>query len=126
MGSRLVAPRLIVSVYGACTRVKYISSLLLASNCIPLVAAHLSHILYASSSRLQHPWVSLLNARIFVLSAKPTTAVPLSRRRLSYSIEIYSIKRIGESGEPCGTPALIGLHSIVSPSNTRRAVQSSR
>ena len=121
-----MAPRLTVSVRGACARVKCISSLLLASNCIPLAVAHLLYIVYASLSRLQYPGVSLPNARIFMLSAKPTTVAPLSRRRSSYSIKMYSIKRIGESGEPYGIPALIGRHYIVSLSNARRAVRSSR
>ena len=102
------------------------SLLLLALNCMPLVAAHLLHIVYASLSRLQHPRVSLPNAIIFVLSVKPTTIAPLSCRRSLYSIKIYSIKRIGESGEPCGTPALIGRRPVVSLLNTRHAVWSLR
>jgi hypothetical protein len=42
-----------------------------------------------------------------------------SRLQISYNFAIYSRKRIGESGEPCGTPASIGNKAISCPWITR-------
>ena len=53
-------------------------------------------------------------------SENPIPDNPSPRRlQISCSFAMYSRKRIGDSGEPCGTPASIGNEAVSCPWITR-------
>jgi len=100
---------------GFLVRVKWISSLFSGANVRPLVKAHCLHVSQASSSWRQVLASDIPRASIFVSSANP------SRLKCGCLAAIVSYKgarkrmaRIGDSGEPCGTPALILTGSLLS------------
>jgi hypothetical protein len=86
------------------------------------VLTHCRHVFQAFSSCLVLAVELFQNTRRFVSSAKPTILTSgWSSFRALYSEAIYRMKRTGDSGEPCGTPAATRISSICWPSKWRIA-----
>src|ERR1700716_1118368 len=84
--------------------VKWISSYFLGANFIPCFCAHCSSFLWTRSSFLQFSSVDSEYASRFVSSANPIPETPSQGRlQISCNSTVYSKKRIGDKGEPCGT-----------------------
>src|SRR4051794_25456643 len=87
---------------------KCINSYFLGANCIPCLLAHWSNSWWTLSSFLQLSSVDWEYARRLVSSENPIPNRPsFGRLQISCSVAVYSRNRIGERGEPCGTPISI-------------------
>lgn len=87
---------------------KWISSYFLSANFILCLYAHCRSFSWTRSSFLQFASVDSEYASRFVLSENPILERPSHRRlQISCNSNVYSKKRIGDRGEPCGTPASI-------------------
>ena len=74
---------------------------------MPNFSAHSMHFSFACVSWWQAVGVSFEKDKSLVSSAYAVAQIPGIPRKDSYRGAVYSMNSKGESGDPCGTPALM-------------------